>query len=647
MTLEQKSYPNNTNIQRRFIIGVLLPPFIVLLVIGAVLYWQLNSFVLSKAVGDLRRSADTTAAKIEREFALRETVLKRTGEDLFTIKSNYLVSRQTLEKNRSGCIDYVRRFGTFLNAPDNHCDPFLSEFARLGTRTSAIEQGYVNRGQELIDSQNQQINARLSAFKQFFPETLALLVFDKSGDLVSSALSGGFNGSIDLFVDDAARAQTEPVVGQLRNFADFRMAVFSYPIENGSVLAAYDIDNPGFIRGSWETAPINQKEAVAIILDAEGETAYPNYGLAVNLKPVNDSLSKEEFVYTDLQNTRHIAVASEAGESEWLVVVASPSVVVLSPVRNAQLIAVIIIGSLLVGFLWVGTVFIKRTIRSILRLVAGTIVFAGGNLNYKITLDHADQEFHQLAETMNGMAARIAAAEKEIDEKNKEFISLATHELRTPLTAILGNLEMASDSMQDHPEENTKQFIDKAFDGTRRLRDLVNDMLDVARLEGNRQEFEIRPQDIKTIVGEVMESLGVTAKEKGIALSYDSKNARGVSADESRLRIVLNNFVSNAIKYNRPNGTVSVSHSLKGDMLVTEVADTGLGIPEAQKAHMFEKFFRVQDKDRKDIVGTGLGMYITKQYVVKMGGTVWFDSVHGKGTTFCFTLPLADNSPAA
>lgn len=105
--------------------------------------------------------------------------------------------------------------------------------------------------------------------------------------------------------------------------------------------------------------------------------------------------------------------------------------------------------------------------------------------------------------------------------------------------------------------------------------------------------------------------------------------------------------MSNAIKYNRPAGSVTVSHVVKDNKLITSIADAGLGIPDDQKAHMFEKFFRVQNEDRKNVVGTGLGMYITREYILKMGGELWFESVHGQGTTFYFSLPLAPTEATA
>ena len=171
-------------------------------------------------------------------------------------------------------------------------------------------------------------------------------------------------------------------------------------------------------------------------------------------------------------------------------------------------------------------------------------------------------------------------------------------------------------------------------------------MLDVARMEGGRAEFIIKPVSVKKSVQEVVDSLMVTAQASDVGIVYKDSNATIVQADEARLRIVLNNFISNAIKYNRPKGSIMVTHSLKDNKLVTAVSDTGLGIPDDQKAHIFEKFFRVINADRQNVVGTGLGMYITRQYIVAMGGEVWFESAHGEGTTLYFSLPLIDKIEA-
>ena len=132
------------------------------------------------------------------------------------------------------------------------------------------------------------------------------------------------------------------------------------------------------------------------------------------------------------------------------------------------------------------------------------------------------------------------------------------------------------------------------------------------------------------------------AAEKGITVQYQpSATPISIVADKTKLEIILTNFISNGIKYNRPNGSVVISQDVQAGMVQITIADSGLGIPEEQQAKMFQKFFRVEGTDRSNIPGTGLGMYITKQFIEGMGGKLWFESVHGKGTAFHFTVPIA------
>jgi signal transduction histidine kinase len=463
---------------------------------------------------------------------------------------------------------------------------------------------------------------------------------DEHQQPVSSALSGVFKASTASFQTDAAAALKQPIRGKVVQSEGFELAEFAFPIPGGSALAAYDVQNEHFIRQTWLSAPVDRTQALAVMLDNTGKPAYPSLKDGSRFVKAANALRQQHSVDITLDDITHTVVGASAGSSGWLVAVASPTAAVLAPLRDAQLAGIIIIGLFMIGFLWVGTLFIQRTLRNIVTLVSGAIVFGAGKLDYKITLDHADGEFLRLADTMNAMAERIAAAERAIDEKNKEFISVATHELRAPLTAVIGHLSMFKELHDKKLDKQSGFLIDQAYFSTVRLRDLVNDMLNVARLESGRSEFSLGPVAIKPIIEDVMATMAVVADIAKVSLHYRPAHAATVIADEQRLRIIINNFVSNAIKYNRPDGQVTVSHLMKANYLVTIIEDTGLGIPDDQKAHMFEKFFRVEHEDRKTVTGTGLGMYITKQYVDDMHGQLWFESAHGKGTKFYVALPM-------
>lgn len=620
------------------------PPFVILVLLSSVGLWQANKFLSKQAINDLSRSAGSTAAKLERELAIRQTILKRTGEDLFKIKDEYQKGLQTLNKSRNDCSNHVRQKRTYSGAPIGACEPFLADLAVKGATLANIEDSYVRVGNSIAQGQEAKIQDRLSAYNQFFPETRALIVANNEQQVVSLATSDIFQTSTDSFTPFLQELTKKTVEGSVLTLKDMRLAVFAYPIHGGSVLAAYDIDSPSFIAQTWESTPIDRSKVFAVILDNQGQAAYPDLTSGDVFKNTNSILRSKPYAHVSIKGAPHIAVGAEAGSSGWLAVVVSPSAAVFGPLRDIQLAAVIVIGLLLVGFLWFGAIFIQRTVRIVMRLVSGAILFSNGKLDYQIQTPKADKEFAQLAETMNMMAWRISDAQKQLDQKNKEFISIATHELRTPLTAILGNLSMAVEDYGDKLHGPIKPIIEQAHNGTLRLRDLVNDMLDMARLEGGRVEFVLARQDMRQVVREVINNLQITAKDQGVSLKYHDAVDGSVMADAGKLRIVLNNFISNAIKYNRKGGSVTVAHKHKDGQLITAVADTGLGIPDDQKAHMFEKFFRVAGADRQNVIGTGLGMYITKRYILGMGGQVWFESVHGTGTTFYFSLPLAENN---
>lgn len=646
MATETKNYYEG-NLHRRFVLRVLAPPFAALLVLSLIGLWQLDVLLRKQAIDSLHRSASTTAAALQREFGLRETVLKRTGSELFVIKSEYQTARKKLDENRNACREFIRTTRGFRNSPGGVCDQFANGLANRGASFAVLEDEYVSVGAALIADQDQRINERLSAFKQFFPETLAIVITDSSKQIVSSALSGAFKGSTEAFKNDSETALVQPVYGRQTSLEGFNLGVFAFPISGGSVLAAYDVYNEQFIRQTWDSMPIDRKQALAVILDGDNNVAYPNVKSSKNFHANGILLRSHRSVELDLDNVKHTVVAVQAGPSNWAVAVASPTAAVLAPLRDAQTLGLIFIGLFMVGFTWVGSFFIQRTLKNIVSLVSGAMVFGSGRLDYKIVLDHADSEFVRLGETMNVMAERIAAAERAIDEKNREFISVATHEIRAPLTAVIGHLSILQELYGSKLNKQANGLIDQAHYGSARLRDLVNDMLNVARLESGRSEFSMSPLDIKPVIKDVIDTMGVVAKISKVSLSYVDREAATVSADQGRLRIIINNFVSNAIKYNRPGGQVVVSHKLQDNQLVTTIADNGLGIPEDQKAHMFEKFFRVEHQDRSSVTGTGLGMYIAKQYIEQMGGRLWFESEHGKGTRFYFSLPVAKAPNAA
>jgi len=228
----------------------------------------------------------------------------------------------------------------------------------------------------------------------------------------------------------------------------------------------------------------------------------------------------------------------------------------------------------------------------------------------------------------------------ELDKAKDEFISMASHQLRTPLTAIKGYLSMLLEGDAGDIKVSQYDFINEAYSGANRMVGLINDLLNVSRMETGRFFLEPKEVDIERVVEEEVKQLQNGAKTKGLYLKIEAKGRiPHIWADETKIRQVVMNFMDNAIYYTNTGGvTVVLSHDK--DNFIYEVKDTGIGVPSAQKEHMFEKFFRADNARTARPDGTGLGIYLAKRVVLDHGGEIIFESVEGKGSTFGFKFPL-------
>lgn len=227
---------------------------------------------------------------------------------------------------------------------------------------------------------------------------------------------------------------------------------------------------------------------------------------------------------------------------------------------------------------------------------------------------------------------------KEVDAMKDNLVSMASHELRSPLTAIKGYLELLEDKHLAFDEE-TKKYFGNISHSVGRLNTLVSDMLEVSRLEGNRVPLAITVFDPRPSINQAVEELRSQAIQKGLALTVLDLAQGAVSADVDRLREILANLVSNAIKYTR-EGKVDISAKVTGKEYLITVADTGFGISAEDQKKLFQKFSRIQTKDTQSITGTGLGLWITLELAERMGGTITVESIEGVGSHFTLHLPF-------
>lgn len=242
---------------------------------------------------------------------------------------------------------------------------------------------------------------------------------------------------------------------------------------------------------------------------------------------------------------------------------------------------------------------------------------------------------------------RDVTHEREVDRMKTEFVSLVSHELRTPLTAIKGFTEMVLEGDAGEINEEVEEFLGVVLSNTDRLVGLVNDLLDISRIESGRIQLKSEPVDLGEVVQIVVETMEQKVKEKqqSLAVSVDSAAVR-VVGDRDKLVQILTNYVSNAYKYTPAGGDIRVVVQRLEDFVQVAVIDNGHGISPEDQDRLFSRFYRVDNQMSREVGGTGLGLSIVKQLVELQGGKVGVRSVLGAGSTFYFTVPLAATVPA-
>jgi two-component system phosphate regulon sensor histidine kinase PhoR len=237
---------------------------------------------------------------------------------------------------------------------------------------------------------------------------------------------------------------------------------------------------------------------------------------------------------------------------------------------------------------------------------------------------------------------------RELEDMKIDFVSMAAHELRTPLAAIRGYLELIS--FKQTPTANTEVdgYIHQALKSATELGGLINNLLDVTRIERGTLTLNMEKTDLAAGVSQAVKDVTFSAKDKNITLRYNGPEANCfVVGDQIALREVINNLLTNAVKYTEPNGIVTVDFDLEGNKYVVRVRDTGIGIPQKSLPNLFTKFYRVHGGLDSGSTGTGLGLFISKSIVERHRGTITVESEVNKGSVFTFSIPVLDETHLA
>lgn len=228
-----------------------------------------------------------------------------------------------------------------------------------------------------------------------------------------------------------------------------------------------------------------------------------------------------------------------------------------------------------------------------------------------------------------------------LEKIRRDFVANVSHELRTPISNIKGYAETLLDgALAD--KASAEEFVGIIHQNSGQLEALIDDLLDLSRIESGKLSFSIVPMDLRTALEHSVEVLAKPAKKKSIQMTVENSSAMPrVLADERRLSQILFNLLDNAIKYTPENGKITIAAQIQKEIVRINISDTGIGIPPEDLPRIFERFYRVDKGRSRELGGTGLGLSIVKHLVHAQGGEVDVQSTLGLGSQFSFTLPKA------
>ena len=229
---------------------------------------------------------------------------------------------------------------------------------------------------------------------------------------------------------------------------------------------------------------------------------------------------------------------------------------------------------------------------------------------------------------------------KKISKRKTEFVSSVSHELRTPLTSIKGYASILLAGKLGNVPQEIKERLEKINRHSDELVHMINDLLDISRIESGRMTMQQESLNLKDIADKIADMLAVQIKDRRLELTVDiPANANKILADRNQIERVFTNLIWNACKFTPEKGRISISAHKEGKAVRVDIADTGCGIPESVQEAIFEEFYRVDNAINEQVKGTGLGLALVKHIIEAHQGRIWVKSKIGEGSTFSFTLP--------
>lgn len=257
----------------------------------------------------------------------------------------------------------------------------------------------------------------------------------------------------------------------------------------------------------------------------------------------------------------------------------------------------------------------------------------------------AQQELEKKVEERTRELTSAFEEVNKINKRKSDFISSVSHELRTPLTSIKGYAAILIEGKLGELPQAAKERLEKINRHSDELVHMVNDLLDIARIESGRQVMNMEHQDLKAIIFSSTDIMSIQCRNKNVELVTDvQEDIPAVLADRTQLERVFINLLGNAVKFTPEKGKITIRARSKDNIIQVDVSDTGIGMPPEALGKLFEEFYRVDNPINQQVKGTGLGLSLVKHIIEAHKGKIWVESKPGKGSTFSFTLPVLEEA---
>jgi len=293
-----------------------------------------------------------------------------------------------------------------------------------------------------------------------------------------------------------------------------------------------------------------------------------------------------------------------------------------------------IIWALWLMIIFAGTFIVNYMMKPFGQIAKGMEAVTEGYDSNNLHVD-TYSETQDISEAFNKMLGRM----KILDDSRQEFVSNVSHELKTPLTSM----KVLADSLlmqEDVPAELYKEFMEDITEEIERENKIINDLLSLVKMDKKSSDLNVKAENINDLVERILKRLRPIATQQNVEVLFESFRPITAEVDEVKFTLAISNLVENAIKYNREEGSVQVSLNADHKYFYVKVADTGIGIPQEDLDHIFERFYRVDKSHSREIGGTGLGLAIARNAVIMHRGAVKVHSEEGVGTTFTVRIPL-------